>query len=275
MTFAGGSGRPTNDPFWLPDEVSPKISFKDARGRTVSTPLITAGENTGVFLVMGQSLADSSVNAQFSPVNAAKIDQINLWDGGTYRAADPMVGPTRAGAAFGCQFLRVADSMITNGKFARIILVPCAVGGTSITNWAPGGDCSLRAGVAMKRILAAGTPAASVSAVLWQHGETDSANSMAQATYQSNFAAMLAAFRASYPNIPWFLAKSTWQGGGQNTAIRAAVDAIVAGGPLIYAGADTDTVNNGATDRYDGTHPTATGSGLMAALWVTALSAVF
>lgn len=266
-----GVGFPNNDPYLMTQELPGREALKDPRGRTIKSPLIVAGETTGVFIVAGQSLADSSVNATYSPTNASKIDEINVFDGGCYQAADPMIGASAAGAAYGCFFLRLADKMIIAGKFQRIILVPIAMGGSSITDWAPGGIYHLKLLAAPKRVIAAGIPLNAISAVLWQQGETDASNSMLQATYKANHDAMTTAFRALHGNIRWFLAKSTTI---NYAPIRSAVDQIVAAGPQTFAGADTDTITGG-TNRYDSVHPTATGADAMSSLWVTALSAVF
>jgi hypothetical protein len=270
LSFA--SGLPTNDPYWAADEIYPRIANKDARGKTKRSPLIVAGENTGVFITAGQSLADNAVDSNTVVSNPTKVDEINLWDGGCYAASDPLVG---CAGNLGNMFTQVADKLVTFGIFQRVILLPISMGGTSITNWIPGGDQHEKLFRIVRRMIAAGIPLSALSAILWQQGETDAANGMSQATYQSNFALMLAPFRALYGNKPWFLAKSTWQNGTQNTAIRAAVDAIVAGGPAIYAGANCDAFNAVPADRYDGTHPSAQGAGSMSSAWVTALDAVF
>jgi len=264
-------GIPTNDPYYLPAEVYPRVSNKDPKNRIITYPKITVGENTGVFLVLGQSLADSSVNATYSPVNATKVDNINIWDGGCYRLVDPMLGPSGS-AGFGSLFTRLADKLITAGIFQRVNLVPFAMGGSTVAEWAPGGIQHAKLLLAPKRVVAAGIPLSAISAVLWQQGAQDAANGVTQTYYKDTHDSMTGAFRALYGNIPWFLAKSTTI---SYAPIRAAIDQIVAAGPNVYAGADTDTVDRTTANRYDTVHPTAQGADTMATLWVTALDAVF
>lgn len=270
MSFA--AGLPTNDPYWLPDEISPKISFKDARAKTIASPGLVAGQTNLTFIVAGQSLGDNSVNTQYTPTNPTKIKQVNIWDGGTYAAIDPLVGTSNV---IGNIFSQAADKLVTFSIAQNVTLIPICMGGTSVTDWIPGGGQHAKLFLAVRRMIAAGIPLGSLSAILWQQGETDAANGMSQATYKTNHDLMTAAFRAVYGNVPWFIAKSTWQNGTQNTGIRAAVDAIVAAGPSVFAGADTDAFHAVPADRYDGTHPTAQGAGSMSSAWVTALDAVF
>lgn len=262
-----------SDPFFIGEEISPKTSFQNTAGKTTTDPR-SAGRIL-TFIVAGQSLVSNAVDtapdgpgAFYTPANPTKIDQINVWDGGTYRAAEPLLGTSDRR---GNMMFQAADKLITAGVTARIILIPIAMGATSITEHQPGTVNFDKLIVAARRASAVGL---NVDAVLWQQGEQDAASGMSQATYQAAFSTMLATFRAEHGNIPWFLAKSTTYANSANGPnIRAAIDALV-NGTDILAGPDCDIIN-GLANRYDYVHPNATGAAAMSTLWVEALNDVF
>lgn len=256
------------DPFYLPEEVSPKISFKNARTKTLTDP--RGSESTLTFIVTGQSLASNVVDtvpggtgAFYTPTNPTKIDHINIFDGGTYRATEPLLGTSDSR---GNLFFQLADKVIAAGLCQRVILAPIAMGATSITEHVPGTIGYSKLVTAARRCIAAGrTP----DAVLLQIGETDAANGMSQATFQANFNLMHAAFDAEFAGTPWFLAKSS----NNNATIRAAITALVNGTDILN-GADCDAFM-GATYRYDSVHPNPAGADSMSTAWLAALGAYF
>lgn len=76
----------------------------------------------------------------------------------------------------------------------NVSIVPCALGGTSITQWLPSNDHTDRSTLYGSMIhrtrtaLASGT--ATLKYLLWWHGETDAQNGMSQATYYSYLATL-------------------------------------------------------------------------------------
>lgn len=260
-------GSPTPDAFAVDRGAVSSFVFASRDAKTIRDPRISEGENTAVFIVAGQSQAANYAEPS-TPTNGSKIDQISIDDGGTYAAVDPLLGCNN-GSNAGNLFIRVADKLITNGTFDRVILVPCAIGGTSIALWTAGGVLHSRLLAASARCAARSLP---VTAVLWHQGERDGADGMGQSTWEGHFANLLAAFRATGEDCPWIVARSTLQGNKTSSAIRAAQAAVVFG--TVYAGPDTDTLTGG-TNRSDGTHFTATGANSAAELWVAAIDAVF
>lgn len=117
-------------------------------------------------------------------------------------AVDPLHfdKPKVAGVGIGRSFAKaVADAR----PDARIGLVPCAVGGTSIDKWAPGGELYTeavrRAKVAMRRGTFAG--------ILWHQGESDSSSAEKRAAYPAKLERIIAALRKDLdaPNAPFVL----------------------------------------------------------------------
>lgn len=237
-------------------------------GKTLRYPKLVAGENTGVFIVAGQSLAAGGSEGLYTPVNSAKCDNLNIDDGGMYVAADPLLGCglTAILNHQGSPYTRLADKLITAGKFDRVILIPVAYGGTKIAQW----DAMLH------RLIIVGSRRAKahginfITAVLWQQGESDTSTAT-QASYTASFNSMKAKVDAEF-TAPWVLAKSTYiPGATTSTGIRAAVNALV-DGTTILAGPDMDTLNS--SYRYDDQHWNLAGNQAAASLWFNSLSAI-
>lgn len=261
------------DPYYIKPVSEGADNFASQYGgaRTIRDPRLNAGEATGVFVVAGQSNCCNSVNALYTPTNESKIDNLNLYDGGTYAAADPLLGCFTGPAAVGGNvFLRVADKLITSGVFSRVILVPVGVGGSTISRWAAGGDLNSRTTVASIRVAAVGLP---VTAFLWMQGESD--HGISQAAYASYLASVIATPRSIGFNAPWLIGKCTLLSGAVDANVRAAqADAL--NGADIFAGADTDSLTGlGVNRQSDDTHLNATGADAAATLWKNAIDAVF
>lgn len=254
------------DPFLPP--VFSASAVEVSVGKTRSFPKLRVGENTGVFIVTGQSLAGSTAEGFYTPTNATKVDQINPLTGEMLVAVDPLASGTAAilSTQRATPFLRVADQLVAAGKYDRVILIPCARGGTTIAMW----DAELFVHVvnAYRRALALGIP---ITAVLWQQGETDTVASTTQAAYVASFNSMRAKVVAAGCVAPWLLAKSTYVPGGVTSApVRAAIASLVNGSSL-FAGPDTDSLGSGY--RYDDQHWNAAGNAAAAALWTPTIQA--
>jgi hypothetical protein len=85
---------------------------------------------------------------------------------------DPIHSSTQGGHPLAI----AANEIIANG--IPVAFIPVAVGGTSITEWQPGGTY-------YNRLVSQATAAGTVKAVLWHQGENDVSDGMAQATYNA------------------------------------------------------------------------------------------
>lgn len=147
-------------------------------------------EKLKLFLLIGQSnmAGRGRVEAQDQVANPKifMLDKDCKW----VLAKDPLHfdKPGIAGVGLASQFAREilkADSETSIG------LIPCAVGGTSLQQWKPGGklysEAVERARIALKDGMLAG--------ILWHQGESDSGTPESVATYPERFAAMIANLR--------------------------------------------------------------------------------
>lgn len=263
----GVGSRP--DTFSLPSV----IGFNGLDGRAQVSPRLVNGERTGVFILAGQSNSPgaSYVDAAYTATKA-KNHNLNLYNGGMYASQDRLLGGGFGNT--GGYGARLADKLIDDGVFDRVILVPCAVGGTFIAEWASGAAYFQRLVVATRRCAALGLP---VTAYVFHQGENDKNDGTSQTSYAASLSAMIEGVRdlGDVFQAPWFIGLCSYTGGTTGSGIRAA-QASVVDGISIFSGADTDTLTGTTTYRQgDDLHLTADGADAAATLWKNAIDAVF
>lgn len=232
-------------------------------GRGTANP--RGNEDAGVFIVAGQSNgANHAIGGLYIPTNSSEIGNLNFLDGGMYQGQDPALGASGTGGSW---LFRFADSLISEEVYDRVVIVPIAVGGSSINDWLPAGILGRHLAVAYRRCAALSL---SVTAVLWQQGESD--HGMASATYQSNLQSVIETAREAGIAAPFLVGKSTYNAGNVDNDIRAACTAIV-DGVGIFAGADTDALTGESYRAGDLTHFNAAGAAAAASLWAGAVEA--
>ena len=143
-----------------------------------------------LFLLIGQS--NMAGRGQVTPADQQAHPRIFMLDAGNawVPARDPLHfdKPKIAGVGLGSEFARCVAAAAPQ---ARVGLIPCAFGGTSLDQWKPGAmlytNAIARAKIAQKNGRLAG--------ILWHQGEADSAPAKT-ASYPARFAAMIAQLRA-------------------------------------------------------------------------------
>jgi len=268
VTFGGGASMP--DPFLMgenyrPDGWNNNRGYSDVNAKTMRLTPINAQERTLILITSGQSNMASVGPSSYTPTNASKIDNLNIYDGAIYASADPLLGQTYApGYGVGSIPPRIADKLITNNKFDRVILVPVASGGSSIAMWVSGGPLYMRHCVAMHRLAARGiVPRMSgvTFALVWGQGESDSGT--AQSTYQTQFGQIVTKLK-NCPNLSSqfngriFVTKQTMITNVVNATVQAAQAALV-DNVSIFSGGDIDALTGATNRQVDGTHLNATG----------------
>lgn len=151
-----------------------------------------------LFLLIGQSNmagrgkvepADQQTNPRLF-----MLDRANAW----VPARDPVHfdKPKVAGVGLGSEFAR---RVAASDPQARVGLVPCAFGGTSLDQWKPGSALYTNAVARMRVALQSGQ----LKAILWHQGEADS-SAAKTATYPARFGAMIAQLRQDLnaPDVP-------------------------------------------------------------------------
>lgn len=163
-----------------------------------------------------------------------------------------------AGSIWPLTLSRMLDYWSSIGEpIPEVVFIPCAKGGTSITQWLPGADHLDRStlyGSALYRARQAGTGQPGVLTVVQRiQGETDAAAGMSQATYEGHLATLAAAVHADFGCnlvVSKFPYCSSANANAGQAAIWAAIDAAWATNN-IRPGADLSTIR---VDSGDGLH---------------------
>lgn len=265
--------RPPGESLWKNN-----AGYDDPNGKTLRTTgiAINPAKKTLVLLFAGQSNSGNINPTAFVPTNASAIDNFSIYDGAFYAPSCPVLGTAWAiGNGTGHVGLRVADALVSAGKFDRVILVPIGVGSGAAANFAPGGAVDDRFRVAIKRLAARGiTPSSTGTtwAITWMQGESDTLAGTSQASYAASTAATIAQSYADGFVGRWFVATETIAGGSANSAIQAA-QASVVDNVNIFAGPNTDSLTGATNRQTDGIHLNDTGAASVTTLWTAALHA--
>lgn len=151
-----------------------------------------AGEPTDLRLVLLIGQSNMAGRGKVTPDDQQTnprifmLDQACAW----VPAKDPVHfdKPKIAGVGLCSEFARC---LAAKEPAAKIGLIPCAFGGTSLDQWKPGSALYTNAVARARLAQKAGT----LVAILWHQGEADCAASKI-ATYSTRFAAMIAQLRA-------------------------------------------------------------------------------
>jgi len=203
-----------------------------------------AAESWKLFLLIGQSnMAGRGAVEAADRVPHPRVFMLDR-DLAWVPAVDPMHfdKPEIAGVGLGSTFARVVAERFPG---ATIGLIPAAFGGTSLDQWAPGGELYTgavrRAREARRRGELAG--------ILWHQGEADRAGEKTR-TYAARFAAMMARLRRDLgaEDVPVIVGEL-----GRFRPENAAMNAVLAGLPAtVPRCAFVDAA--GLTDQGDRTH---------------------
>lgn len=282
----GLCGASLPDPYYLGEVLyansiwNSNRGYSDVSAKTVRNTAINTSVRNLVLIVAGQSNRTSVVPSAYTPSNPTKLDNLNIYDGQIYVAADPMLGCSYIAGGFGtpvigCVALRVADLFVTNNIFDRVIIVPIAVAATKVEVWDTGGVLEGRIGVAMRRLAARGIVPGMTNvtfAIEWGQGEGDYATS--QADYTAALNRVIANSQAAGFDGRWFVAKQSYANGSTFAQVVAAQEAVV-NNVTVFQSADADSLTgaNRATYGGDDTHFSDAGNAALATLIYNAMHA--
>jgi hypothetical protein len=264
------------------NNIAHTTTYVDVSGKTARSTSINPAEKTLVLITAGQSLGTDNITDTFTPTNGSKLDNY-LWVNGTiWAATTPLVGTSWNGTVgTSVNFNhKVADGIISNGKFDRVIIVPTNMAGTTVSYWAaeatapPSGFYRLILAAAKKLAAQGITPATPGVKFLvkWNQGEADTLVSTSQASYTADFNKLMALCANDLPGVKWMVAKESWYIGSVSTNVQNAQLALV-DNVTVFAGENMDSLD--ATNRIgDNTHLNATGGNAAAAMGIAAITAI-
>jgi hypothetical protein len=232
------------------------VVFDDPKGRE-EVSCWSIDHDAAVILAMGQSNAGNYGETLYRPKQA--VFNFNWNDGKCYRAEDPLLGST---GDRGSVWSRLGDALVETKQFKQVVIVPIAVGGSSVRDWAgPDGPSqrAVRANEALGRI------GLHVTHVLWHQGEAD--YEMHKEVYARLFSRMTDYIRAAGINAPVFVATATVCNNTGASQIREAQRELPFRLANVFAGPDTDALDSIYDRRDNLCHFSDRGLALHARLW--------
>lgn len=242
----------------LPDtgrNIGPTV-FADAKGRE-EVSCWSIDHDAAVILAMGQSNAGNYGETLYRPVQP--VFNFNWNDGKCYRAEDPLLGST---GDRGSVWTRLGDALVETKRFKQVVIVPIAVGGSSVRDWAGADGPSQRA---VRANEALGRIGLHVTHVLWHQGEAD--YEMHKEVYARLFSRMTDYIRANGINAPVFVATATVCNNTGASQIREAQRELPFRLANVFAGPDTDALDSIYDRRDNLCHFSDRGLALHARLW--------
>lgn len=231
--------------------------------QVVAKPEIS--QRTMVAFVFGQSNAANHGGQKFS-ADSAHI--YNFWNGQYYRAQDPLLG---ASGNSGSVWTLMANKLLAQQQYDQVILIPAAIGGTSVGQWQPGGELHQ---VLVDRLQAVKRSGLQVTHFLWHQGEADNPKGANPGIdlvgYKHGMQQIIALTRAYFPESHFYLAVATrcFAFAPASPELQA-VQRSLADSRTVFLGPNTDEIE--VIDRYDDCHFSATGLEKHAQGWVKAL----
>ena len=207
--------------------------FLDTGGRQ-SVGCWEIDHRAAVILAMGQSNAANNAGSRYRPIE--RVYNFNWADGRCYRAEDPLLGTT---GYDGSVWSRLGDALIRSGAFKEVLLVPVAVGGSSVRDWAGDAGPAARAAQAASTLRRHGL---NITHVLWHQGEAD--HEMQKEVYQRLFARMTEYIRSQGIDAPVFVATATTCRNNGAEQIREAQRELPFRLANVFAGPDTDAIES-------------------------------
>ena len=221
---------------------------------------LPVSERTAVIVVHGQSNAGNYGSTRHTAREA--VDNFDPATGKCFAAADPLLGADGAGGSFATP---LGDILIQAGRYDRVILVPLAVGGASLSVLNNEGAELLTN--AISKLKAAGlTP----THLLFQQGEKDAMLTTSAEQYVVQLHQLVKRFRAAGFDAPFYLSRSTKCDSvapKNMAAVRAGQLSAIDEALNIRQGPDTDTIGNEGRNPSDGCHMNEAGTLANAALW--------
>jgi|GEM_PF-622980 len=175
----------------------------------------TVPQNMDIYLLMGQSNMSGRGHLEDLPDAAKTASGIWLYgnDGVWRQATEPLDNATgqidpvsgdgdKAGVGPGLSFART----LPTPENSAIALVPCAKGGSSLSQWTPNPDRTRLYGSCMARAREASAKGR-IAGVLWYQGETDAEKPEATALWPERMVTLVAQVRHDLGDtcLPWVI----------------------------------------------------------------------
>lgn len=219
---------------------------------------------TMIALAIGQSNAASTSNKLYEPHN----EVLSYYNGMFYKAKEPLLG---SGGDGGCVWTILADKLIDSNIYKRVILVPIAVGSTSIENWISG-PVAQKLDKVLDELNKNGIK---LTHIFWHQGESDTGSD--KLTYKTNLKTLVDKIWKNGQRAPFYCSVATYNAyinnglNGVDTTLQCAQTEFVHENQNVLLGPNTDKLIF-AIDRYDGQHFSGIGNLKYADLWFQSIA---
>ena len=246
-------------------DVASRTAFADAVGREKAPCQSFLGQKPLVVLTIGQSNIANSALGEYAP--RRRIG--NYFEGSCYVAANPLLGTSGERAA---AVLYFADAALEAGLYDSALIVPLAVQGSSVWNWARHGDLRPMLESALRRLDGQGIRP---NLVLYHQGEADCLVGTEGGLYAEALANVIGDLRRMGVTAPVVVSRvsrfkeldcpDAAPGACSRLCpdIRQAQAGVVDASRGVFAGPDTDLA---VPERFDGYHMTDDGRRRFAAM---------
>lgn len=227
------------------------------------------GDRVAILLVAGQSNAANFGGIPYTP----RKPVYQLFGNSCFQAKDPLVG---AGGDRGSVWTRLADKLVQGGNFEEVIIVPVAIEGSKVIQWAYAGEHHPLLNRALLDLLEKGLQP---TYFLWHQGEADASAGTTEASYVAYFNNMIDRLRKVGLTAPVYVSVATRCalkkngkiiGGKPSLEIQRAQQSIPDLNRQIFLGPNTDKIYK-KSDRIDGCHFSNQGLEKFAQAWVDVL----
>jgi len=183
---------------------------------------------------------------------------VNFVDGRCYRAASPLLG---ADGQRGETWTLLGNKLVQSGRYRTVILIPAAVGASSVRRWAAGGDLNAM----LMAVISAVKARYTINAVLLDQGTTDFVERTPEGEYRSDLKSMINSVRAQGVHAPFFITRSSaWT---EDNPVSRAQATLADSRNAVFDGPNTDR-DLTPLDRYDGYHFGASGQEKYTDAWI-------
>ena len=164
----------------------------------------------------------------------------------------------------------LGNKLIQSGLYRAVVLIPAAVGGSSVDRWADGGDLNAM----MKEVIRAALERYTITGVLWNQGAADFILGTPEVEYQADLKSLINSIRAAGVGAPFFITRSSKgsENWSEDNPIARAQASLADGQSAIFDGPNTDR-DLTWIDRFDGIHFGASGQEKYADAWICLLRA--
>lgn len=229
-------------------------NFSDAWNRTAKQVACPPVAGTMVALLVGQSNA-----ANFAQMKTRAGPAVSVfYEGRCYEASDPVLGAT---GNRGSIWPRFGDQVVKAGIAQHVLLVPVAVGSTSMESWAPGGVNHPRIGLRVAQLAA---QRFKPTHALVTQGEFEAESKGDPDAYRDHLTRLISALRQTGART--YVATVARCTGPRNDALRSAQQQARRAGKAL-AGPDFDDLG----PRINGCHFSDTAAAQASSAWFDAI----